>query len=52
MSAKLVIANNTVTEFLTLLAFGTNVSDIAMNMNVTEEQLLEVHRSLSLTTTM
>ena len=41
MSAKLVIANNTATEFLTLLAFGTNVSDIAMNMNVTEEQLLE-----------
>ena len=25
MSAKLVIANNTATEFLTLLAFGTNV---------------------------
>ena len=42
MSAKLVIANNTATEFLTLLAFGTNVPDIAMNMNVTEEQLLEV----------
>lgn len=41
MSAKLVIANNTATEFLTVLAFGTNVSDIAMNTNVTAEELLE-----------
>jgi len=39
MSAKLVIANNTATEFLTVLAFGTNVSD--MNTNVTAEELLE-----------
>ena len=33
--------DHTATEFLTLLAFGTNVSDIAMNKNVTAEQLLE-----------
>ena len=41
LSAKLVIAHSTVTEFLTLLAFGTNVSDIARNANVTAELLLE-----------
>ena len=41
LSAKLVIAHSTATEFLTLLVFGTNVSDIARNANVTAELLLE-----------
>ena len=40
LSAKLVITHST-TEFLTLPAFGTNVSDIAGNADVTAQLLLE-----------
>ena len=40
-ACKLVIAHSTASEFLTLLVFGTNVSDAARNANVMTKLLLE-----------
>jgi len=41
LSAKLLIWHRSVSQFLTLQAFGTNVSDIAQSKDVTAELLLE-----------
>jgi len=41
LSAKLLIGHCFASQFLTLQAFGTNVSDIAQSEDVTAELLLE-----------